>query len=69
MNIVFNVVSFFKYLKFFKHGKEFTDSPARTLSQSFNLNVVGGRAITLKQVSFTNILTQVKGDINLRWFC
>lgn len=40
---------FTKYYEI-KHGKEFTDSPARKLSQSFNLDVIGGRAITIKQV-------------------
>lgn len=33
-----------------KHGKEFTQSAANKLSQSFNLNVVGGKVITIKQV-------------------
>lgn len=35
-----------------KHGKEFTQSAANKLSQSFSLNVVGGKVITIKQVLF-----------------
>lgn len=35
-----------------KHGKEFTQSAANKLSQSFNLNVVGGKVITIKQVRY-----------------
>lgn len=39
-------------IKYFdaKHGKEFTQSAANKLSQSFSLNVVGGKVITIKQV-------------------
>lgn len=32
-----------------KHGKEYTQSATNKLSQSFNLNVVSGKAITIKQ--------------------
>lgn len=35
---------------FIKHGKELTQSATNKLSQSFNLNVVNGRPITIKQV-------------------
>lgn len=35
-----------------KHGKEFTQSAANKLSQSFSLNVVGGKVITIKQVIY-----------------
>jgi len=33
-----------------QHGKEYNDTPARKLSQSFCLDIVGGKAITPKQV-------------------
>lgn len=33
-----------------KHGKELTQTASNKLSQSFNLNVVNGKAITIKQV-------------------
>jgi len=33
-----------------KHGNEFVNSPARKLSQSFSLEVVGGKPITTTQV-------------------
>jgi len=33
-----------------QHGKEYNDAPARKLSQSFSLDIVGGKAITPKQV-------------------
>ncbi|ESO97682.1 hypothetical protein LOTGIDRAFT_104100, partial [Lottia gigantea] len=38
-------------LKFYemKHGREYNDSPARKLSQSFHLDIVGGKPITAKQ--------------------
>lgn len=39
---------FLKYYEM-KHGKEYNDSPARKLSQSFHLDIVGGKAITTKQ--------------------
>ncbi|XP_074660272.1 RUN domain-containing protein 1-like [Tubulanus polymorphus] len=32
-----------------KHGREYNESPARKLSQSFDLDIVGGKAITAKQ--------------------
>ena len=35
---------------FLQHGKEYNDTPARKLSQSFCLDIVGGKAITPKQV-------------------
>ena len=35
---------------FLQHGKEYNESPARKLSQSFDLEIVGGKAITTKQV-------------------
>jgi len=33
-----------------QHGKEYNDAPVRKLSQSFCLDIVGGKAITPKQV-------------------
>jgi hypothetical protein len=33
-----------------KHGREFSEAPVRKLSQSFNLDSIGGRSITSKQV-------------------
>ena len=33
-----------------KHGNDFANSPARKLSQSFSLDVIGGKPITAKQV-------------------
>jgi len=33
-----------------QRGKEYNDAPARKLSQSFCLDIVGGKAITPKQV-------------------
>jgi len=33
-----------------QHGKEYNDAPVRKLSQSFSLEIVGGKAITPKQV-------------------
>ncbi|GFR75274.1 RUN domain-containing protein 1, partial [Elysia marginata] len=39
------------FLKFYemKHGREYNESPARKLSQSFHLDMIGGKAITAKQ--------------------
>ena len=34
----------------FQHGREYNETPARKLSQSFGLDMVGGKAITAKQV-------------------
>jgi RUN domain-containing protein 1 len=43
-----------------KHGKDIANSPANTLSQSFNLNVVSGRTITIKQSLLNAIGTVIK---------
>ena len=53
--------SYFLYLvslakKNKKDGETFSSAPARRLSQSFNLNIVGGTAITPKQTLLTAIL-------------
>ncbi|KAK2174216.1 hypothetical protein NP493_817g01013 [Ridgeia piscesae] len=44
-------------LKFYemKHGKEYNDTPARKLSQSFSLDIVGGKAVTVKQTLLSAI--------------
>ncbi|XP_064634006.1 RUN domain-containing protein 1-like isoform X4 [Lineus longissimus] len=39
---------FMKYYEL-KNGREYNESPARKLSQSFDLDIVGGKAITAKQ--------------------
>lgn len=36
----------------FQHGNDFANSPARKLSESFSLDVIGGKPITLKQVLY-----------------
>lgn len=38
-----------------KNGREFTDAPVRKLSQSFQLDAVGGRVVTSKQVLLSTI--------------
>lgn len=43
-----------------KHGDEFANSPARKLSQSFALEVVGGKPITVKQCLLSAVDTIVK---------
>ncbi|CAF2070529.1 unnamed protein product [Rotaria magnacalcarata] len=50
------------FLKYFdmKHGNEFVNSPARKLSQSFALDIVGGRPVTLTQYLLSGIDTIVK---------
>jgi hypothetical protein len=48
-----------KYFEF-KHGKEYTQSATNKLSQSFNLNVVSGKHITIKQSLLNAIDTVMK---------
>lgn len=43
-----------------KHGKEYTQSATNKLSQSFNLNVVSGKSITIKQSLLNAIDTVLK---------
>lgn len=43
-----------------KHGREYNESPARMLSQSFHLDIVGGKAITAKQTLLGAIDTVLK---------
>lgn len=50
---------FLKYYEM-KRGNEFANSPARKLSESFSLNVIGGKPITLKQCLLSGIDTIVK---------
>ncbi|BFZ16011.1 hypothetical protein BsWGS_19049 [Bradybaena similaris] len=50
---------FLKYYEM-KHGREYNESPARKLSQSFHLDMVGGRAITAKQTFLGAIDTVIK---------
>uniref|UniRef100_A0A914VCF6 RUN domain-containing protein n=2 Tax=Plectus sambesii TaxID=2011161 RepID=A0A914VCF6_9BILA len=38
-----------------KHGREFSEAPVRKLSQSFNLNSIGGRSVTSRQLLLTTI--------------
>lgn len=49
----------FKYYES-KHGKEFTQSATNKLSQSFSLNVVAGKVITIKQSLLNAIETIMK---------
>lgn len=42
-----------------KHGKEYTQSATNKLSQSFNLNVISGKPITIKQ-SLLNAIETVQ---------
>jgi hypothetical protein len=39
-----------------QHGKDYSDTPARKLSQSFGLEIVGGKAITPKQVQNPSVV-------------
>ncbi|CAF3756799.1 unnamed protein product [Rotaria sp. Silwood1] len=50
------------FLKYYdmKHGNEFANSPARKLSESFSLDVVGGKPITIKQCLLSGIDNIVK---------
>ncbi|KAK7491489.1 hypothetical protein BaRGS_00017318 [Batillaria attramentaria] len=43
-----------------KHGREYNESPARMLSQSFHLDIVGGKPITAKQTLLGAIDTVLK---------
>ena len=43
-----------------KHGKEFTNSATNKLSQSFSLNVVAGKVITIKQSLLNAVETVLK---------
>lgn len=43
-----------------KHGREFNEAPARKLTQSFNLDNIGGKAISSKQVTLDQLLDDSK---------
>ncbi|XP_050408880.1 RUN domain-containing protein 1 [Patella vulgata] len=49
-----------------KHGREYNDSPARKLSQSFHLDIVGGKPITAKQTLLGAIDTIVTSHTPLK---
>lgn len=55
-------------LKFYemKHGKEYNESPARKLSQSFHLDIVGGKPITAKQTLLGAIDTVIQTHTPLK---
>lgn len=55
-------------LKFYdmKHGVEYNQSPARKLSQSFHLEMVGGKAITSKQTLLGAIDTVISSHTPLK---
>ncbi|XP_076450418.1 RUN domain-containing protein 1-like [Babylonia areolata] len=46
-----------------KHGREYNESPARMLSQSFHLDIVGGKPITAKQTLLGAIDTVLKAHV------
>lgn len=56
-----------------KNGHEFSDAPVRKLSQSFQLDAVGGRAVTSKQIllsTIENVLTthsRLKRSADAMW--
>ena len=54
------------YLLLFQHGKEYNESPARMLSQSFHLDIVGGKAITAKQTLLGAIDTVISSHTPLK---
>ena len=47
----------------FQHGREYNESPARMLSQSFHLDIVGGKPITAKQTLLGAIDTVLKTHV------
>ncbi|XP_067654664.1 RUN domain-containing protein 1-like isoform X1 [Haliotis asinina] len=49
-----------------KHGREYNESPARKLSQSFHLNIVGGKPITAKQTLLGAIDTVITSHTPLK---
>ncbi|KAL8618751.1 hypothetical protein ACOMHN_015161 [Nucella lapillus] len=46
-----------------KHGREYNESPARMLSQSFHLDIVGGKPITAKQTLLGAVDTVLKSHL------
>lgn len=55
-------------LKFYemKHGRQYNESPARKLSQSFHLEMVGGKPITVKQTMLGAINTVISSHTPLK---
>ncbi|XP_062591192.1 RUN domain-containing protein 1-like [Saccostrea cucullata] len=55
-------------LKFYdmKHGRQYNESPARKLSQSFHLEMVGGKPITAKQTLLGAIDTVISSHTPLK---
>ncbi|XP_048779554.2 RUN domain-containing protein 1-like [Ostrea edulis] len=55
-------------LKFYemKHGRQYNESPARKLSQSFHLEMVGGKPITTKQTLLGAINTVISSHTPLK---
>ncbi|XP_005112834.1 RUN domain-containing protein 1 [Aplysia californica] len=56
---------FLKYYEM-KHGREYNESPARKLSQSFHLDMVGGKPITAKQTLLGAINTVINSHTPLK---
>lgn len=56
------------FLKFYemKHGREYNESPARKLSQSFHLDMIGGKPITAKQTFLGAIDTVINSHTPLK---
>ncbi len=51
---------------FSQHGKEYNATPARKLSQSFDLDIVGGKAITAKQTLLSAIDAVITSHVPLK---
>ena len=51
-NTLYYILAFFSSCDL-QHGKEYNESPARMLSESFDLDIVGGKAVTAKQVGLS----------------
>lgn len=49
-----------------QHGREYNESPARKLSQSFHLDMVGGKPITAKQTLLGAIDTVIRSHTPLK---
>lgn len=49
-----------------QHGREYNDSPARKLSQSFHLEIVGGKPITAKQTLLGAVDTVISSHTPLK---
>lgn len=49
-----------------QHGRQYNESPARKLSQSFHLEMVGGKPITVKQTMLGAINTVISSHTPLK---